>query len=149
MKAGTGVSDVYKDTTPTCGSAWCPSLSETCKTLRKIKLLDFYLCACFFKSLLDLRSFVLAYVLFYYTKTFNEILGFLETEASDDSSDGLDDVNLLFACIDELDCEFGLLFSGFACSSRGSANSSNSYRRGSGYTELLFHSFYELGNFEY
>src|SRR5690606_14255772 len=80
--------------------------------------------------------------------TVNQILRFLQAQAGD-FTNGLDDCNLVGTDFSQDDVELGLFFcsSSTTTSSGGSSNSDGG--RSSGHTELLFHFFDQLGQFEH
>src|SRR5699024_5957395 len=77
----------------------------------------------------------------------DEVLGFLESEGGE-STNFLDDGNLLLAGRFEDDVECGLLFSSGFSATSGSRSSGNGGRSGSLDVELFFELLDELGQFD-
>ena len=111
---------------------------------QQVNLLDLDLCASFLEFGSDLLGLVLGDAFLEVLRSaIDEFLGFLQAQAGQ-STDDLDDSDLVCAAFLQDDVELGLLFSGLSRSGSGSSNSGS----GSGDTEGLFESMDKLGQLE-
>src|SRR5262245_11856392 len=134
---------------PTCGRT-TPVRSAHGTTVASC-LLNFDCCASFSELLLNGFSFVFVYAFFDWLRcTFDQILGFLQSEARD-FTDNLNDADLIAADRCQDDIELGLLFGwgrcGCTAAATGCRRCGHCGGRGTD-TKSFFEAFDKLGGFE-